>query len=136
MKRLLLGLMLLATATAASAEWTRVDSNDELIAYVDRATIRRNGNLVKMWDLKDNKTVEKSAAAGGGFSFSSLPPSEKAQQEYDCKEEKSRTLAFTWFGGQMGSGKVVFTDSDPGKWRPIEPGTIGATVWKIACGKK
>jgi hypothetical protein len=31
MKQLLLGLMLLVTAGAASAEWTRVDDNDEFI---------------------------------------------------------------------------------------------------------
>ena len=126
MKRLLMGLMLLVTAGAASAEWTIAGGNDEFVQYVDRATIRRNGNLVKMWDLMDNKTVQTDA---GDSHLSS-----KAQQEYDCKEEKSRTLAFTWFGGQMGSGKVVFSNSDPGKWRPIEPGSIGETLWKIACG--
>ena len=64
MKRLLMGLMLAMTATAASAEWTRVDNDDDddaLIVYVDRATIRRDGNLVKMWDLKDYKTVQAIA---------------------------------------------------------------------------
>ena len=32
MKRLLIGLMLLMTATAASAEWTRVGDTDEHMA--------------------------------------------------------------------------------------------------------
>jgi hypothetical protein len=31
MKRLLMGLMLLVTAGAASAEWTRVSENDEVV---------------------------------------------------------------------------------------------------------
>ena len=35
MKRLLLGLMLLVTATAASAEWTIAGGSDEFIQYVD-----------------------------------------------------------------------------------------------------
>jgi hypothetical protein len=129
MKRLLMGLMLLVTATAASAEWTRVDSNDQLISYVDRATIRRNGNFVKMWNLMDYKTVRTLA----GISYLSS----KTQQEYDCKEEKVRILAFTWFAGKMGNGKVVYWDSDTGgKWSPIEPGSINETLWKIACGKQ
>ena len=67
MKRLLLGLMLLMTAGAASAEWTQSGDTDPFIHYVDRATIRRNGNLVKMWDLADFKTVQKDAA--GNFFF-------------------------------------------------------------------
>ena len=72
MKRLLLGLMLLMTACAASAEWTRVDGNDHYSQYVDRATIRRNGNFVKMWNLRGFKTVQKGAA---GESYLSSKPS-------------------------------------------------------------
>ena len=131
MKRLLLGLMLLVTATAASAEWTRIASggNGELIEYVDRATIRRNGNLVKMWDLADHKTIQKGAA---GESYLSS----KSQQEYECKEEKVRTLAFTWFDEQMGNGKVVYSVGNArGEWSPIEPESMGEALWKIACGK-
>ncbi len=66
MKRLLLGLMLLVTAGAACAEWTVAGGNDQFVQYVDRATIRRNGNLVKMWDLSDLKTVQTGP---GGESF-------------------------------------------------------------------
>ena len=128
MKRLLMGLMLLVTAGAASAEWTVAGGNDQFVQYVDRATIRRNGNLVKMWVLSDLKTVQTDA----GDSYLSS----KAQQEYDCKEEKSRTLAFTWLSGQMGNGKVVYANSDPRKWSPIQPGSVRETQWKIACGKK
>ena len=134
MKRLLLGLMLLVTATAASAEWTIAGETrggtDDYIQYVDRATIRRNGDLVKMWGLTDFKTVQKAA---GGESYLSG----KTQWEFDCKDEKVRSLAFTWFGGQMGSGKVVYADGDVrGKWQPIEPGSVGETQWKIACGRE
>ena len=82
-KRLLMGLMLLVTAGAACAEWTRVgysgDGADEFIIYVDRATIRRNGNFVKMWGLQDFKTMQKDAA---GKSYLSS----KGQEVYDCKE--------------------------------------------------
>ena len=131
MKRLLIGLMLLMTAGAANAEWTLIGSSgDEFIQYVDLATIRRNGNLVKMWDLADFKTVQKSAA---GESYLS----NKIQTEYDCKEEKSRSLAFTWFSGKMGSGKVVVSNGNVrDEWSPIGPGSIAEALWKIACGKQ
>lgn len=130
MKQLLLGLMLLVTATVASAEWTRVDHNDLFIQYVDKATIRRNGNLVKMWDLMDYKTVRKSAA---GKSYLS----DKSQAEYDCKEKKTRLLAFTWFDGRMGNGKAVsFNSNVRAEWIPIGPESMGEALFEIACGKK
>ena len=128
MKRLVLGLMLGLTASAASAEWTISGGTDSSILYVDRATIRRNGNLVKMWNLVDFKTVQ--TVSGDSFL------SQKGQSEYDCKEERTRMLAFTWFSGQMGNGNVVLSHSEPGKWKPIQPESIGETLWKIACGKK
>ena len=129
MNRLLLGLMLLMTATAASAEWTLADTSDDFILYVDRAAIRRNGDLVKMWDLADFKTVQTVS----GESYLSY----KHQSEYDCKGEKAQLLAYIMFGGQMGSGKVVYSNGDVKLgWRPIPPGSVGEILWKIACGKK
>ena len=127
MNRLLMGLMLLVTATAASAEWTVASGDDDVIQYVDKGSIRRNGNLVKMLDLIDFKTVQ--TVSGDSYL------SDKAQSEYDCKEEKVRTLALIFFSGQMGNGKVVYSDSDTMKWIPVPPGSFGATLWKIACGK-
>jgi hypothetical protein len=45
-------------------------------------------------------------------------------------------LAFTWFFGNMGSGKVVYANSDEGKWEPVEPESIAEAMWKVACAKK
>ena len=128
MKYLLVLVMLIASP--AWAEWTPIDNNDEFTSYVDRATIRRNGNFVKMWNMQDFKTVRKSASNDSYLSS-------KAQWEYDCKEERKRMLAFYWFSGQMGSGTVVYSDSDlENKWSPISPYSLGETIWKVACGKK
>ena len=128
MKRLLLGLMLLVTSTAASAEWTQSGESDNYILYVDRATIRRNGNFVKMWDMWDYKTLQTDTSA----SYLST----KRQSEYDCKDEMLRDHAFFVFSGQMGGGKVVYSNSDTKKWNPIAPQSMGEALWKIACGKK
>ena len=128
MKRLLLGLMLLVTATAASAEWTVAGETDNFIQYVDRATIRRNGNYVKMWDLLDYERVK---VIGGKSDLS-----QRTQKEYDCKEEKKRILALTSFSGQMGNGTINYDDSNTGKWSPVAPGTVNEILWKIACGKQ
>ncbi len=128
MKKLLLTLMLTLVSTSALAKWTVVGEVVQYTQYVDFATIRKSENKVKMWSLRDIKTVQKVA----GSRYSSL----KRLREYDCKKEQTRQLAFTWFSGNMGNGLVVYSQSDPSKWRPVGPDSIEKTLWKIACGKR
>jgi hypothetical protein len=79
-----------------------------------------------MWTMMDYKTVMQ-AIQGGFLSF-------KTQIEYDCKEEKSRTGAFSVFSGNMGSGQMIYSTDGPSKWSPVEPESAGEAVFKIACG--
>ena len=127
MKKLLMGLLMLLVSGAASAAWTVEGESEELTLYVDRSTIRRSGNLVKMWNLFDYKTVN---VFSGQSTLSS-----RFQSEYDCKEERARSLAFTTFSGQMLSGAVNSSIDYTEKWMAVAPGSVGVTLWKIACGK-
>jgi hypothetical protein len=130
MTRLFLITLLLLSSGPAYAEWLKVSENDDAgkTVYVDQATIRRNSNLVKMWQFYDYKTVQTV----GGNRFLTA----KEQWEFDCAEERSRVVARKEFSGNMGSGTMVFTNSQVGKWLPVIPDSIGRTVWEIACNKK
>ena len=129
MIRLLLFALLVLTSEPAYAEWMKIGDGDEAgkTVYVDPATIRRNSNLVKMWQFYDYKTVQTV----GGVRFLSA----KEQWEFDCVEERGRVLALKEFSGNMGSGTMVDTNSQVGKWIPVMPGSIGHMVWTVACGK-
>ncbi len=122
--------LLVLSSGPAYAEWVKVSDSDETgkTVYVDSATIRRNSNLVKMWQFYDYKTVQTV----GGNRFLTA----KEQWEFDCAEERSRVVARKEFSGNMGSGTMVFTNSEVGKWIPVIPGSIGQTVWEVACGKQ
>lgn len=130
MTRLFLITLLLLSSGPAYAEWVKVSESDEAgkTVYVDPATIRRNSNLVKMWQFYDYKTVQTV----GGNRFLTV----KEQWEFDCAEERSRVVARKEFSGNMGSGTMVFTNSQVGKWLPVIPDSIGQTVWNVACGKQ
>jgi hypothetical protein len=129
MKRLLLFILLFLSCSPAYAEWVSIGETESgVTVYADPDTIRRKGELVKMWHLFDRKTVETYR----GGSFLSI----KAQSEYDYAEERVRTLALAHHSGNMGSGKVVYINSDEGKWKPIPPESTGQAMWKFACGKK
>jgi hypothetical protein len=129
MIRLLLFTLLVLSNEPAYAEWVKVGDGDEAgkTVYVDPATIRRNSNLVKMWQFYDYKTVQTV----GGVRFLSA----KEQWEFDCAETRSRVLALKEFSGNMGSGTMVDTNSQVGKWITVMPGSIAHTVWTVACGK-
>jgi len=126
----LLITLLVLSSGPVYAEWVLLSKNDQtdMTVYVDPASIRRKGNMAKMWVLKDFKTVRTVA----GLSFLSR----KDQIECDCAEERFRLLAGTIFLGNMGSGKVVFNDSDESKWNPVAPDSVGQAVWEVACGKQ
>ena len=98
---LLITLLVLSSGPAYS-EWVAVGGNEEagVTVYADPGTIRRKGNLVKVWHLNDFKTVQ----IVNGISYLSV----KAQHEYDCTKDRERILALMTFSGNMGSGKVVY----------------------------
>jgi hypothetical protein len=129
MIRLLLITLLVLSSGPAYAEWVKVgETDDGMTVYYDPATIRRNRNLVTMWQFYDYKTVQTVA----GIGFLTV----KEQWEFDCAEERSRVLALTEFSGNMGSGTVVYSNSEVGKWQPVATRSMGQLLWKFACGKK
>ena len=60
MKKLLLMLMLFSISTSVMAEWTALKWSHEdggLTLFVDYTTIRKEGDIVKMFSLVDFKVV-------------------------------------------------------------------------------
>jgi len=131
MKQLLCGLILAAMTGAASAAWERVGAADDgMVVYADPATIQTAGDSVKMHALLDYKTAEKDATGKPYLSA-------KLLQEYDCKAERGRTRYFSFHDGQMGAGKLVYSEMRAeAEWRPANRAIIGETLWKFACAKK
>ena len=127
--KLLIAALLIVFSTSAMAEWTVVGGNDDQTTYADLSTIRKSGDKVKMWDLLNYKVAKTSAA--GKLVLSSVD-----QDEYDCKEEISRTLTFSFYSKNMGAGEVVHNSGNLHEEpEPILPGSVAATLFKVACGK-
>ena len=111
------------------AEWDKVFAagSNSFDVYLNPDTIRKSSNNVKMWVLYDNKWARGNA----GKKYMST----KLQNEYNCKEERIRTIYQIHYSENMGSGEVVFTFKKPNEWTPITPDSVDEGVWKIACGK-
>ena len=131
MRKIILMMLLAGVSSSAAAEWFQVDKSNTFTVYADAATIRRSGNMVKMWNLLDFKTAEKNLVTP-----SKPYLSERTQQEYDCNDERYRLLYLSHHSENMGNGEVVFADSDPSNWSPVPPQSIVEILWKLACGKQ
>lgn len=118
----------------AYAEWVAVEKDYLLpgfqTVYVDPDTIRREGNLVTIWQLIDFKWMQGSARGPARFS------STKTLKQFDCTEKRLRLLAFTEFSLQMGTGKPIDGYVDNENWLPVEPDSINYALWQLACGKE
>ena len=122
-------LLLAVVSSSAAAGWVNVGGNEIYTAYADPATIRKSGNMVKMRNLADFKTVQ---ASDKGKPFMS----QKMQSEYNCKEKRTRLLDFTWHSGNMGRGEIVLSGSGPSEWEQVTSLSGNAILWKLACGKR
>ncbi len=116
------------------SEWVLVVGTDTMTVYFDPSTLRRDGNITRMWHLTDLKSA---SAAFDGKPYLS----DKGQDEYDCKKNLSRTLAFSLHSKNMGKGETVYSESNPLKrgpvpWDRVEPSTAAELMWKIACKKQ
>ena len=123
--------LLVLRSGPAYAEWVKgayTESEGGYTMWFDPDTIRRKGDLVKIWVLYDHKT--KQTVVGSSYL------SERVQQQYDCAEERYRFLLRTWFSGYMGTGDVVFNISNESEWEAVAPGSVGNAVWKVACDKQ
>lgn len=129
MNKLLLTLILICISNSALAEWTLIQTGKESNEFVDMATIRVSGNLVKMWSLTNiTKNIKKIRPGEKAFAI-------KTVHEYDCKKYKSRLLFVAWYNDYMGTGSIDrSSDRSASKWKEVTPG-IRAKSWKIACRK-
>ena len=123
-------LILSCSVGLAQAEWKKLIDSPTfggLNVYVEPTSVRidKGSGLVKMWILYDYKSGQE------GYQVRYL--SMKIQRQYDCKQERSRMLAQSFFGGNMAKGDVIFTESTEGTWMPVGPGTIGQSLWELAC---
>lgn len=120
---------LLVSSGLAYADWMSLGASDSgTTVYADLATLRREGDLVKMLVLFDFKTTQTKA----DVSFLSA----KAQMEYDCAEQRYEGLAVTYFSGNMGSGQLLDRSSGKGKRLRVSPDSLDQALWKLACDKK
>lgn len=128
MRKVISMILLTVLSNSAMAELINVGSNENTAIYVDTSTVKKAGNMATMWHLTDFETAQQDM----GEKYMSA----KDQNEYDCKEIKSRRRAYSQHSKNMGKGKVVYSDTFTSRWKPVPPDSGIEILWKFACTKR
>lgn len=124
MKNLFLVCLMMLTGSAW-AEWVRHSiGEDSIIHYFDPATIRKDGNMRRVWELQDLRERGKFGEMSRRMRF-----------EYDCKQERYKSLGFSFHTEPMAGGTVLLSDGERNEWKAIPPDTTAETIFNILCSK-
>lgn len=131
---LLLQCLLLAFGDhQASAEWVAVDKpypvRELQTLYIDPATIRREGNLVEVWQLTDYRWMQGGPKATPRFL------STRTHKQFKCTDKRLRLLAYTEFSHRMAAGNASNGYVDKDRWLPVEADSINEALWNILCNQ-
>lgn len=122
--RIILCLLIAIVAAPAWAEWVSVGEDNKATGYIDPATISKNGNFRKVWQLQDLKERGKDGAM-----------SRRVLWEYDCNEGRDRMLSISTYSEPMARGAIL-SEFDPGEsLTHITPNSRSAIIIKIVCAK-
>jgi hypothetical protein len=127
MKKIILTLLVVLISSSAAAEWTRVGGGgDGSDVFVDLETLRKNGSKVKLWSLRNFKTLN------GETKVKHL--SNKTQWEMDCKEEQIRMPAYMEFAQRGGVDETIASQFLPDdNWTPIVPKSVAQMIFEVGC---
>jgi hypothetical protein len=124
--RSVLIIFLLLAAAPAWAIWSAIGENEDHTIYVDRGTLRIDGNLRRIWVLQNFKIQRAGREAR----------SIRLLQQVDCKEGRVRILSGSAHSEPMAMGDVLRTISAAGDWEYAAPDTAAALVSDSVCPKR
>ena len=130
MKKILFTIALTLFSTAAMAKWISVGKSEGatgFTVYADKSAVKKSAGTAQMWSLFDFNSIRKAR----DFQYLSY----KQLVEYDCKENKSRVMKYSFHRKHMGKSGAIYQDSVPGKWQAAVPKSVAKNLLDIACEK-
>ena len=122
-------LCIALTSTSAFSDWTKLTYSNDSYVYIDKSTLKSNGDIVEINQMFD--FVNPRISPDNVITYRSS----SGRESYNCKTLKNKTINFTWYADRMGKGKVLYEDKghkDYG-WEKITKDSLSDAVRREIC---
>jgi hypothetical protein len=128
---LLLLALALAAAPAAAYDWVEISSDYESTFYFDRASLKRDGDIVEallLWDFRETQLTRRP-----------IKPYLSAARltRFDCAKGGRANVETTLYRGNMATGEVTDVYRTPDadlRYEWVNPEAPGGESMRKACG--
>ena len=126
LKQIIFAVVLTVSAVPVMAGWMKYSESDESDQYIDLSSIRKSGDLRKVWQMWDYRIRGKYGQS-----------SQTLRTEFNCKDETTRLLVVNGYEEPLANGKVLSSVThNNDQWFDIPPDTAGARALELVCAKK
>ncbi len=108
-------------AALAAAAWLAIAVADNQVSNVDVSSMRREGDMAWLTEIKVFEPLLQGRIRAT-----------EADYQIDCRAGAYLYRRIEIVGDD---GKVLSSSSTPGEYRTPAPGTIGATILEVGCGR-
>ncbi len=116
--------VLVSLSPPAHAEWEYVASSDFYARYIDPGSARRDGEIIKVWEMDDKAEQDRY----GVYSL-------RAQTEYDCAGRAYRIAYLSGHSKRQTEGAIIFSRPMRSDWKPVAPGSLGEATLERLCAE-
>ena len=127
LQALFLSAALLCNPAAQANTWTAVGLFDIGTFYVDLDSVTHVGDHRKVWTSLDYRNPQTNQHSKKPYK------STRMQMEFDCKEQKVRTLSLSYHTGVRLSGETLSTEGVIGPFEPVPPDTPIFKIMRWVC---
>lgn len=116
---------LLTISKYSFADLVKVDESDGKVVYIYSESVNENRDNVIFCSLISHSDVQ--------VEINDRYLSSKGQWEFDCAMKMSRQLFHAIYSDKMGRGKTVWSGYLNTQYKPIIPGSVGASLYDAVC---
>jgi Surface-adhesin protein E len=137
-RKLIAGLALALSGSAfAAPQWVQLPNVDNVVTYVDRASVERVGSEVTVRVLR---VYDKVLTLGNDpTTGADMYPHRSVKIRYvvDCNAGRIALESWEMYSGNLGDGEVVWADQAPGRHSFYRASTVEEShALAVACGVK
>lgn len=128
MLRKLVILMLTLTCVSAHAGWSRISYFDQGDFYIDRDTIKREGDRCEVWSMLDYRSPQMDTSG-------KIYRSTRSMLQFDCTHKMARAVHMTFFSGSRLGGNEISKMGSLKEWAAVPPDTPIREILKLVCAR-